>query len=83
MARKPPTKGIKGGASGAKNSKSIFGGLGSGGLLSAGLGLGATALSVASLTGAFNNLGLPPLADLFSNPLYLGAAALAAFILLK
>ena len=79
MAPKPR---VKGAASGAKNSKSLF----SSGFLTSGLTLGATAFSVASMSGALKSLGipgLPSLEDILSNPVYLGAAAVGLFVLLK
>jgi hypothetical protein len=76
MAPKPR---IKGGATGAKNSKSLF----SSGSLMTGLTLGTTALSIASVSGALQGLGLPDMTELLSNPLALGAVAVGLLILLK
>ena len=52
-------------------------------LMGGGLALGVGALSVAGLSSTLSSLGLPSLPDFLSNPLYLGAAAVGLFLLLK
>ena len=75
--RVPKTKQNK--LTGASSPKSSFlsGGIGS----SLALGLGV--LSVAGLSQTLTKLGLPDLSDMLKNPLYIGAAALGLFVLLK
>jgi len=54
-----------------------------GSALGGGLALGLGALSVAGLSSTLSNLGLPDVSDILGNPLYLGAAALGLYVLLK
>jgi hypothetical protein len=78
--RVPKTKQNK--LTGAASPRSSFlgGGLGT---LGGGLALGLGALSLAGLSSTLSNLGLPDVSDILGNPLYLGAAALGLFVLLK
>ena len=79
--RVPKTKQNK--LTGAASPKSSFLGGGMGSALSGGLALGLGALSVAGLSSTLSNLGLPDVSDILGNPLYLGAAALGLYGLLK
>ena len=79
--RVPKTKQNK--LTGAASPKSSFLGGGMGSALSGGLALGLGALSVAGLSSTLSNLGLPDVSDILANPLYLGAAALGLYIVLK
>lgn len=78
-SRPPKTKANKltGASSGTRNGRSLF--AGSGGLM----GLGVGALALTGVSSVLNNLGLPSIPDMLSNPLYLGAAGLGLFLLLK
>lgn len=77
---KPPkTKANKlANGSGTRASKSMFSGMGT-----SALGLAAGVVGAVGISSALSSLGLPPLGEMLSNPLYLGAAALGAWVLLK
>lgn len=79
-SRPPKTKANKlsGASSGTRNGRSLFAGS-AGGLM----GLGVGALALTGVSSVLTNLGLPSLTDMISNPLYLGAAGLGLFLLLK